>query len=59
MSSSVLNDKKYDFEPLKLFVPSPNYKVDEEALRKSIEKNKAIIEKLNIPKSSLCSNRHK
>ena len=53
MSSSVLNDTKYDFEPLKLFVPSPDYKVDEEALQKSIEKNKAIIARLNIKKPVL------
>jgi hypothetical protein len=28
---------------LEIFVPDPNYKVDEKELKKSIEKNKAII----------------
>ena len=43
MESYVLNDVKYDFKPLEIFVPDPNYKVDEKELEKSIEKNKAII----------------
>lgn len=43
MESYVLNDVEYDFKPLEIFVPDPNYKVDEEELEKSIEKNKAII----------------
>ena len=43
MESYVLNDVEYDFKPLEIFVPDPDYKVDEEELEKSIEKNKAII----------------
>lgn len=43
MESYVLNDEEYDFKPLEIFVPDPNYKVDEKELEKSIEKNKAII----------------
>lgn len=43
MESYVLNDAEYDFKPLELFVPDPNYKVDERELKKSIEKNRAII----------------
>lgn len=43
MESYVLNDEEYDFRPLEIFVPDPNYKVDEKELEKSIEKNKAII----------------
>ncbi len=43
MESYILNDVEYDFKPLEVFVPNPNYKVDEEELKKSIEKNKAII----------------
>ena len=43
MESYVLNDVEYDFKPLEIFVPDPNYKVDEKELKKSIEKNKAII----------------
>lgn len=43
MESYVLNDWEYDFKPLEIFVPDPNYKVDEWELEKSIKKNKAII----------------
>lgn len=43
MESYVLNDMEYDFKPLEIFVPDPNYKVDAKELEKSIEKNKAII----------------
>ena len=45
MESYVLNDIEYDFKPLEIFVPDPNYKVDEKELEKSIEKNIAIISK--------------
>ena len=45
MESYVLNDVEYDFKPLEIFVPDPDYKVDEKELEKSIEKNKAIISK--------------
>ena len=38
MESYVLNDVEYDFKPLEIFVPDPNYKVDEKELEKSIEK---------------------
>ncbi len=43
MESYVLNDVEYDFRPLRIFVPDPEYKVDEKELEKGIEKNKAII----------------
>lgn len=43
MESYVLNDAEYDFKPLEIFTPDPNYQVDEKELEKSIEKNKAII----------------
>ncbi len=43
MESYVLNDVEYDFRPLTIFIPDPDYKADEEELKKSIEKNKAII----------------
>lgn len=43
MKSYVLNDLEYDFNPLEIFVPDPDYKVDERELEKSIKKNKAII----------------
>ena len=41
MESCVLNDVEYDFKPLEILVP--DYKVDEKELKRSIEKNKAII----------------
>lgn len=43
MESYILNDIEYDFKPLEIFVPDPNYKVDEKELKKSLEKNKVII----------------
>lgn len=43
MESYVLNDIEYDFKSLEIFVPDPNYEVDEKELEKSIEKNKDII----------------
>lgn len=43
MEHYVLNDVKYDFKPLEVFVPDSAYKVDEKELEKSIEKNRAII----------------
>lgn len=46
MESYVLNDVEYDFKPLEIFVPNPDYKVDEKELEKSIEKNKAIISRV-------------
>ena len=49
MESYVLNDMEYDFKPLEIFVPDPNYKVDEKELEKSIEKNKAIIARAREP----------
>ncbi len=32
MSNTALNDLVYNFEPLEIFVPDSNYKVDEAAL---------------------------
>ena len=42
MESYVLNDMEYDFKPLEIFVPDPNYEVDEKELEKSIEKIKLL-----------------
>ena len=38
MSNAALNDMKYNFEPLILFQPKADYKVDEQELKKSIDK---------------------
>lgn len=43
MESYVLNDMEYDFKPLEIFVPDPNYEVDEKELEKSIEKIKLFL----------------
>ena len=51
MESYVLNDMEYDFKPLEIFVPDPNYEVDEKELEKSIEKNKTIIARARDRKS--------
>lgn len=36
MESYVLDDVEYDFKPLEIFVPDPDYKVDEKELKKSM-----------------------
>ena len=43
MSKTALNDLIYNFEPLELFEPDSNYKVDEVELEKSIQKNKELV----------------
>ena len=43
MSKTALNDLTYNFEPLELFVPDSNYKVNEEELQKSIQKSQEFI----------------
>ena len=37
MGKTALNDVAYNFEPLELCVPDPNYIVDEAELQKSIQ----------------------
>ncbi len=54
MERYVLNDVEYDFKPLEIFVPDPNYKVDEKELEKSIEKNKAIIARARENRKNIC-----
>lgn len=49
----VLNDTKYSFRPLEVFVPSKDYKVDEEALQKSIKKSKEIFARLKERKQKV------
>lgn len=39
----MINDFAYNFEPLELFKPDPNYKADEKELQKSIQKSQEII----------------
>ena len=43
MSKTALNDVTYNFEPLELFVPDSDYKVNEEELQKSIQKSQKFI----------------
>ncbi|MDE6435772.1 MAG: hypothetical protein K2L07_16300 [Lachnospiraceae bacterium] len=43
MSKTALNDVAYNFEPLELFVPDPNYTVDETELQESIQKSQELI----------------
>lgn len=43
MSKTALNDVTYNFEPLELYEPDLNYKVDEVALQKSIQKSQELI----------------
>ena len=44
MSKTSLNDLVYSFEPLEVFYPDPDYKVDEIELQKSIDKSKEMME---------------
>ena len=46
MSNMALNDMKYSFRPLEVFVPSKDYKVNEEDLQKSINKSKEIFARI-------------
>jgi hypothetical protein len=55
MSNTELNDMKYNFEPLKLFQPSPEYKVDEKELQKSIDKSRELIARIHREKPK-CGN---
>ena len=50
MSNNALNDMKYNFEPLILFRPKSDYKVDEQELQKSIDKNKELIARIQKKK---------
>lgn len=43
MGKSSLNDLIYSFEPLQIFTPDSNHKVDEEQLQKSIQKSKEMM----------------
>ena len=51
MSKTALNDMKYNFEPLVLFQPKPDYKVDEKELKKSIDKSKELIARIQKRKT--------
>lgn len=50
MSNVVLNDMRYSFEPLKLFLPNPEYKVDEKELKKSMQKSREMIQRIRNQK---------
>lgn len=52
MGNSALNDVSYKFEPLKLFQPKSDYKVDEKELQKSMEKSKELIARIRRGKSN-------
>lgn len=51
MSNTALNDMKYNFEPLILFQPKSDYKVDEQELKKSINKSKELIARIQKKKT--------
>ena len=50
MSNTALNDMKYNFEPLILFQPKADYKVDEQELKKSMDKSKELIARIQKKK---------
>ena len=43
MGKSSLNDLVYSFEPLQIFTPDSNHRVDEAQLQKSIQKSKEMM----------------
>ena len=51
MSNTALNDMKYNFEPLILFQPKSDYKIDEQELKKSIDKSKELIARIQKKKT--------
>ena len=51
MSNTALNDMKYNFEPLILFQPKSDHKVDEQKLKKSIHKSKELIARIQKEKT--------
>jgi sulfur relay (sulfurtransferase) DsrC/TusE family protein len=55
MSNTALKDIKYNFEPLKLFRLSPDYKVDEKELQKSMDKSRELIARIHREKPK-CEN---
>lgn len=62
MGKTALDDVTYNFEPLELFVPDPNYKVNDEELQKSIQKSQELISfiqnyKKEKMKMSMCQER--
>lgn len=56
MNNTSLNDIKYNFEPLVLFQPKSDYKVNEKELKISIDKNKELIARIQKKKASLQNN---
>ena len=52
MSKTAMNDMRYNFEPLKLFQPNMDYKVDERELQKSIAKSKELIARIRGRKNN-------
>ena len=50
MGNTALNDMSYNFEPLRLFQRNPDYKVNEQELKESIEKNKELIARIQKKK---------
>lgn len=52
MRNTALNDMKYNFEPLILFQPKSDYKVDEQELKKSINRNRELIARIQKKKTA-------
>ncbi len=52
MRNTALNDMKYNFEPLILFQPKSDYKVDEQELKKSINRSRELIARIQKKKTA-------
>ena len=46
MKKYALNDIAYNFKPLEIFQPDPDYKVDEKELQESIKKSRELIARI-------------
>ncbi len=46
MSKYTLNDINFDPAPLSKFVPDPDYKADEEEIKRGYQKNRELMERL-------------
>ena len=44
MKKYALNDIAYNFKPLEIFQPDPDYKFDEKELQESIKKSRELID---------------
>lgn len=47
MEKYTLDDVNYSFKPIKIFSPDPDYRVDEEKLKESMQKSRELIARVH------------